>query len=121
MNYFGAIAEKERNNGRDVDVHGDLPARYLVASLMYMERVRATGLKLTALNVHRLVLVGVILAAKVLDDRQPKLKFFADVGGLSETELAALEWTFLEIISYRVLLAPDSFANFYATVLGVSP
>ena len=118
IHYFSQVAQTLKANG-DSDVHGDMPVRYAVATLIYLDRIRArSGLQLTPLNVHRFILVGVLLAAKVLDDVQPGLNWFAQLGGITAEELAMLEVAFLEAIDYKVNIDPNLFARRYQRILG---
>ena len=117
VKYLHAVANGVKE--KDGDVHGDLPARYLVATIIYLDRIRAkAGLKLTPLNSHRLILAGVLVAAKVLDDLQPGLSWFAELGGLDADELKKLEVCFLEAIDYKVTIDAALFAKRYRAVLG---
>jgi len=116
--YLGAIAEFERSTGGDKAVHSDLAFRYLISTIILIERLsRRTGLLVTRLNVHRLLITGTMVCAKVLDDIQPDAAYFADLGGVSAAELAQLEWTFVELLDYHILIAPEEFQAKYEEVL----
>jgi hypothetical protein len=116
--YLGGIAENERKCGVDENVHSDLAVRYILTSLLYMERLQAkTGMKITLYNVHRLLITGIMIAAKVLDDFQPHQKYFADLGGVSAAELTRLEAAFLQLCDYNVNVNPEIFAAKYADAL----
>lgn len=116
--YLGGIAESERKCGVDENVHSDLAVRYILTSLLYIERVQKnTGMKITLYNVHRLLITGIMIAAKVLDDFQPNQKYFADLGGVSVAELCRLEAAFLQLCDYNVNVDPEIFAAKYATAL----
>ena len=116
--YLTGIAEQERNVGLDSDVHSDLAIRYLLAAIIFLERIQAkTGMHIHERNVHRLLITGTVIAAKVLDDIQPNHKYFSDLGGLNPSELTRLEFAFLHLCDYNVNIDPEEFACKYALAL----
>jgi hypothetical protein len=116
--YLGGIAENERRCGVDANVHSDLAIRYVLAAILYVDRIQSrTDMIVTLFNVHRLLITGIMIAAKVLDDFQPNQKYFADLGGVSTLELARLEAAFLQLCDYNVNVNPELFAAKYATAL----
>lgn len=120
--YLGAIAEFERSTGGDVAVHSDMAFRYLLSTVVLLERLHArTGLVVTKLNVHRLIITGTMICAKTLDDIQPDANYWADLGGVTTAELSQLEWTFLELLGYQVIVSPEEFQRKYDAVLAGVP
>jgi hypothetical protein len=73
-----------------------------VLSLVYVERIliRTPGFALDELNVHRLLLAATVIAAKFQDDDVYSNKYYARVGGVTCTELTALESEFLALIGW---------------------
>jgi len=61
----------------------------------------------TRLNVHRLVLTGVLISAKFLDDRYFNNAFYAKVGGVSTVELNRLELEMLQLLEFRLSVTPE--------------
>jgi hypothetical protein len=61
----------------------------------------------TRLNVHRLVLTGVLISAKFLDDRYFNNAFYAKVGGVSTAELNRLELEMLQLLEFRLSVTPE--------------
>lgn len=61
----------------------------------------------TRLNVHRLLLTGVLLSAKFLDDRYFNNAFYAKVGGVSTAELNRLELEMLQLLEFRMSVTPE--------------
>jgi hypothetical protein len=116
--YLSNIAQSERESGKDTAVHSDLAVRYLLASVIYLDRLRVKrSLQVTPINVHRLILTAILLSAKVLDDLQPGLQYFADLGGVSVVELREMEVAFLEAIDYDLMIEPKLFKTRYETLL----
>lgn len=77
-------------------------AVYLATSL-YIHRLAAKEriIPVTARNVHRLVLAGLRIAMKALEDQSYPHRRFAKVGGVSESELGRLEVSFC-FVSLRI-------------------
>lgn len=61
----------------------------------------------TRLNVHRLLLTGVLISAKFLDDRYFNNSFYAKVGGVSTAELNRLELEMLQLLEFQVSVTPE--------------
>merc|ERR1719174_2168278 len=82
-----------------------------VLSLVYIERilVRNPGFVLDVLNVHRLLLAATVVAAKFQDDDVYSNRYYARVGGIKTTELAALEAEFLGMIGWAVNVQPEDY------------
>jgi len=112
------IVELERKKGNKV--HSDLPVRYILAGLILIERVQQSrGLVLTPLNIHRLIVTSILLASKVLDDKQPSINFFAVMGGVSAENLSKMERAFLALLNFDVNIDRGQFTNKYEKLLGV--
>lgn len=78
-------------------------AVYLATSL-YIFRLAALEniLPVTPRNVHRLVLAGLRVAMKALEDFSYPHRRFAKVGGVSETELGRLEVSFCFVTNFEL-------------------
>lgn len=119
--YLTSIAEFERKNKTDPSVHSDLAIRYLIAAIIYLERIEQMAhIQVNAKNVHRLLITGCLIAAKVLDDIQPNMQYFADLGGVSVGELAKMEWAFVELVSYKIQIMPETFLKKYKELLDIN-
>lgn len=70
------------------------------------------------LTAHRLVLGGVLLAAKLYDDRHCANTFFARVGGLPPGELAAVEVGLAGACGFRLAAQPDVLRAYAARLAG---
>eukprot|EP01063_Lacrimia_lanifica_P023138 TRINITY_DN3062_c0_g3_i1.p2 TRINITY_DN3062_c0_g3~~TRINITY_DN3062_c0_g3_i1.p2 ORF type:complete len:108 (+),score=31.83 TRINITY_DN3062_c0_g3_i1:379-702(+) len=68
-----------------------------------------TGLLLTSLNVHRVVLVALAVAAKVRDDVYYSNKYYASVGGVSTRELNRLETALLTDCDWEVFVGEPQY------------
>lgn len=118
MFYLSGIAEHEKNSNVDSEVHSDMGVRYVLAAIVFVERIQMkTGMEVSLFNIHRLIITGTMIASKVLDDIQPNQKYFADLGGVTPVELTRLEAAFLNLIDYHVHIEPEAFAIKYGQCL----
>ncbi|KAF4655900.1 mitochondrial peripheral inner membrane protein, partial [Perkinsus chesapeaki] len=74
---------------------------------------------ITRLNIHRLLLTALTLAAKYYDDCYYANKRYAEVGGVSTRELNSLEASFLDMIHYRLFVAPEEYSAYKEQVENV--
>jgi len=119
VHYLTNIAFTERKTHHDDHVHSDLACRYLITARMLVGRVQQTkGLVLTPLNVHRFIIVGLLLASKILDDLDIGVAFFALLGGVDAAELVTLESVFLDLVAYNLAVDERDFRRIYQSVLG---
>lgn len=119
---LGDIVEVDRALGFDKDVRSDLAVRYIVFALVLLERLAASsrGVRPTPRNTPRLILAGVVVAAKILDDVQPRPEYLAKISGLPVKLIAALEWALVETLEYRVVPSVEEWERMYARVLRVA-
>jgi hypothetical protein len=114
--HLSNLADTERR--KDKAIRSDLAVRYLVATKVLIDRLRALrGLMVTPLNVQRLIATGVLIAAKTLDDKQPSLRFFALLGGVSVPDMVIMESCFLAASNYNVQVDPKAFKRTYSALL----
>ena len=72
-----------------------------IIALVYLDRLIETrSVALTVLNVHRLIITSVLVAAKMYEDEYFNNSFYARLGGVSVAELNALELEFVKLISF---------------------
>ncbi|KAL3517572.1 hypothetical protein ACH5RR_020161 [Cinchona calisaya] len=88
------------------------PSCFIVAHI-YMERfIQCTHAILTSLNVHRLLITSVMVAAKFIDDAFFSNAHYARVGGVSTLELNKLEMEFLFGLDFRLHVNIDTFGKY---------
>lgn len=91
------------------------PACFVQAvALIFRLAKRDAAYQLTSLNVHRLVLTGVLLSAKFLDDHYYNNAFYAKVGGVSTAELNRLEVEMLQLLGFRLLVPREELEQLLA-------
>ncbi|KAL9101004.1 MAG: hypothetical protein Q9163_003689 [Psora crenata] len=84
------------------------PAVYLATGLyIYKLAIIEKAIPLTAQNAHRLVLAGLRVAMKALEDLSYPHSRFAKVGGVTESELARLEVSFCFVIDFNLRVTSE--------------
>ena len=121
IHYLSGLAAWEKENGRDPEIRSDLAVRYVVIALIFLDRIttKHSSMLVTSKNIHRLLITGVLLAAKTSDDVQPKQRYFSDLGGIPLNEMNALERVFLGLISYEAFVLPETFEDYYERIMSV--
>ncbi|KAI3824756.1 hypothetical protein L1987_06227 [Smallanthus sonchifolius] len=89
------------------------PACFVVGYI-YIDRLvhRHPGSLVVSLNVHRLLVTSVMLAAKVLDDEHYNNAFYARVGGVTNAELNRLEVEFLFMLDFDLTVTSRVFESY---------
>ncbi|KAH3682491.1 hypothetical protein WICPIJ_006521 [Wickerhamomyces pijperi] len=64
-------------------------------------------LKVTKLNVHRLLITAIRVGCKVVEDMKHRQEFIAKIGGLNMKDLLALEISFLFLIKFECQVNQD--------------
>ncbi len=97
-------------------------ASAFVAALVYLDRVhvRCRELALVDMNAHRLLASALLLAAKYLDDEVCVNSYYAHVAGLAVAEFNELEATMLNILEWRLAIAPPLFERYERSLLDVA-
>lgn len=83
-----------------------------VVMLIYLDRAAQSNqrLKITALNLHRLLVTALMLACKFLDDHCFSNMHYAKVGGIPNVkEMNRLEFQFLRFLDFRLCVDKDLF------------
>lgn len=85
-----------------------------VLALVYVDRLhQLQGLVLTELNVHRVLITSVVLAAKFFDDHYFNNAYYAKVGGVPGAEMNELELEFLLLLNFSLHVPNDTYARYY--------
>ncbi|OIW32883.1 cyclin-domain-containing protein, partial [Coniochaeta ligniaria NRRL 30616] len=79
-----------------------------LATALYIQRlaVKEKAIAVTGRNVHRLLLAGLRVAMKALEDTSYSMSKMAKVGGVSEVELARLEINFCFLTGFELVCGP---------------
>ncbi|XP_059438202.1 cyclin-P3-1 [Corylus avellana] len=91
---------------------GCSPSCFVVAHIYVDRFLQSTEVHLTSLNVHRLLITSLMLAAKFIDDAFFNNAYYAKVGGVSTAELNKLEMKFLFSIDFRLQVTIETFGRY---------
>jgi len=88
-----------------------------VLCLVYIDRIsqEKSLLIVDGKTCHRLVLTGIMLATRFLDDEEElhyDNAFFANVGGFRATELATMERVFLQMLRWRLFVSVAEYEQY---------
>ncbi|CAH1414437.1 unnamed protein product [Lactuca virosa] len=89
------------------------PACFVVG-YVYIDRLvhRHPGSLVVRLNVHRLLVTSIMVAAKILDDVHYNNAFYARVGGVTNAELNRLEVEFLFMLDFELTVTSRVFESY---------
>ena len=82
----------------------------LIIAVVYLDRyVAATHIPITFRNVHRLVIVAILVAAKIRDDIYYSNSYYGSIGGLHLKELNELELDFVKTLNWTTFVRPEEY------------
>ncbi|KAJ9543309.1 hypothetical protein OSB04_023016 [Centaurea solstitialis] len=88
------------------------PSCFVVAYIYIDRFMRSENVIVTSLNVHRLLITSVMLAAKFVDDAFFNNAYYAKVGGVTTSELNRMEMKFLFGIDFRLYVSLSTFGKY---------
>ncbi|GKV27779.1 hypothetical protein SLEP1_g36910 [Rubroshorea leprosula] len=88
---------------------GCSPSCFVIAYIYVDRFLQKKDIHLTSLNVHRLLITSVMVAAKFTDDAFFNNAYYARVGGISTAELNRLEMKFLFSLDFRLQVSVKTF------------
>ncbi|PIN14577.1 Cyclin [Handroanthus impetiginosus] len=88
------------------------PSCFVIAHIHVDRFIQRTNLCLTTLNIHRLLITSVMVAAKFMDDAFFNNAYYARVGGISTAELNKLEMKFLFGVDFRLHVTVQTFKKY---------
>lgn len=90
-------------------------------ALIYIDRlIQRNNFLLTELNVHRVVITSILLAAKFFDDAYYNNAYYSKVGGVLVSEMNGLEVDFLFRINFSLHVTPEVFHKYKAELVAHS-
>jgi len=87
----------------------------LVLALVYIDRIIqcSQNFVVNSYCIHRLLITSVMLAAKFFDDHYYNNAYYANVGGVSYTEMNALEVEFLFMLNFDLFVTTETYKKYY--------
>jgi len=89
-----------------------------VLCVLYIDRIvkRDPNFPICDLNIHRLLMTGIVVAAKFIDDVHYSNDYYGKVGGVKTKELNILEMEFLQLINWKLHASPQEFDHYHKHV-----
>lgn len=86
-----------------------------VLALVYIDRIIQSNptFVVNSLNIHRLLITSVMLAAKFFDDQYFNNAYYAKVGGVPCNEMNILEVEFLFMTNFSLFVTTDTYKQYY--------
>jgi hypothetical protein len=85
----------------------------VILALIYIDRLcDFNGFILTDRNIHRIILVSIIIAIKYNEDDIYTNSFYAKVGGVSKIELNSLEVEFTKMLRYSLFVNESTYIHY---------
>lgn len=84
-----------------------------VLALVYIDRlIQRNSILLCSLNIHRIIITSLMLAAKFFDDQYFNNAFYAKVGGVPCVEMNSLELEFLFSINFGLQVPTEVYEKY---------
>lgn len=86
-----------------------------ILALVYIDRIIQSNptFVVNSLNIHRLLITSVMLAAKYFDDQYFNNAYYAKVGGIPGHEMNNLEVEFLFMTNFTLFVNTDTYTQYY--------
>ena len=93
--------------------YGNCSGECFVLALVYIDRlIKHQNFVICRLNIHRVVMTSLTLAAKFFDDAFYNNAYYAKIGGIPVRELNSLEIEFLFLINFTLHVTPMDFFRY---------
>jgi len=86
-----------------------------VLALVYIDRIIQSNptFVVNSLNIHRLLITSIMLAAKFFDDQYFNNSYYSKVGGVPCNEINSLEVEFLFMCNFTLFVTTDTYSQYY--------
>lgn len=93
------------------------PVCFMAAGI-YLEKLAAKfpALEATSLNVHRLLITGIVVAIKFFDDKYYSNGFYSKVGGVTRHELNMLELECLQLLQFNAYVGAEDVQKYLEVI-----
>jgi hypothetical protein len=84
----------------------------LIMSLIYLDRICKKDIMITELNIHRFLLMSLIISIKINEDIIYDNNYYSKVAGISIKEFNQLESEFLKLINFKLYISEEEFLKY---------
>lgn len=88
------------------------PSTIILALILIDSLTERQDLQLTHLNIHRIILLSVVIAIKYNEDEYYSNSFYAKVGGITLKEFNVLEYKFLYSLDFDLFIDDETFLKY---------
>ena len=85
----------------------------LIYALIYIDRIHKNKFIVSSYNIHKLLFIAIVLAAKYKDDNCLSKKIYSKIGGITIKEFEKMEIEFCLYINYRLYIKQSLFEKYY--------
>jgi hypothetical protein len=95
--------------------YADLSVPILISIIIYIDRVaERKNFVLNSFTIHRFMIASITCGTKAIHDLYLSNRHYAKVGGISTQELSILEFDFLEMIGWNVVVTTEELQDYYS-------
>ena len=96
-----------------IQTYSNIEKSTLILSLIYIDRFcEIADITLTYYNIHRILFAAVLMSIKYNEDNYYDNKFYADIAGVKLKELKMIEYTFLDLIDFKMFIDSETFEKY---------
>lgn len=100
--------------------HTQINKSTIIIILIYIDRTcNINHFFLSYYNIHKLILAAFILAIKYNEDNYYSMVFYSKLGGVTPGELNKLEFEFLILIRYNLLVQEELYKKYYNDLMSL--
>ena len=100
--------------------HTQINKSTIIIILIYIDRIcNINHFFLSYYNIHKLILAAFILAIKYNEDNYYSMVFYSKLGGVTPGELNKLEFEFLILIRYNLLIQEELYKKYYNDLMSL--
>lgn len=100
--------------------HTQINKSTIIIILIYIDRIcNINHFFLSYYNIHKLILAAFILAIKYNEDNYYSMIFYSKLGGVTPGELNKLEFEFLILIRYNLLVQEELYKKYYNDLMSL--
>ena len=88
----------------------------LIVSLIYLDRICLKDILITDYNIHRLLLISIIMSIKINEDKIYSNEYYAQVGGISLKEFNNLEREYLIFLNFDLFVSYEEYSKYQSYI-----
>jgi hypothetical protein len=85
----------------------------MIGAIIYLERL---NININIFNIHKILLISLLLSSKFIEDSNYKNKYWAHYGGISLDSLNKLEVLYLVKIQYNLYITTNEFIDKFVDI-----